>query len=176
MKKVLLSLALTALLVPGVRAAEDKDPVKLPKSDLEFLPRAISCSVAETKYAELAEKRAEDKEVKEFARKLAADHQKCTQKLLDFAKDLKLAVVAGTESDQRATEKQLAKLSGRDFDVAYLREVISDHEKGIKVAQSRIKGEGKEELKDYLKKSVEEMEGHLKEARGLLARVEKSEK
>jgi len=180
MNRLILSLALAALLVPGLRAQDkkrtDTPAVKLPASDVEFLPWAISCSVAQTRYAELAEKRAHDADVKEFARRLAADHQECTGKLLDFAKDLKLAVVAGVEKDQRETENRLSRLTGNDFDKAYLRAVIDDHEKGIRIARSRIKGDSKAELKNYLEKGVEKMEAHLKEARRLLEKVEKGGK
>ena len=182
MNRWILPFALAFLLVAGL-PAEDKDrpadkgkepDVKLPASDRDFVPRAISCSVAQTKYAELAEKHAGDPEVKAFARKMAADHQECTKKLLEFAKDLKLGVVAGTEKDQRETEKRLSGLSGAEFDKAYLREVIDDHEKGLRAARSRLKGEDtRPALKDYLEKGVEKMEGHLKEARRLLAKVEK---
>jgi len=180
MQRFIVPLVLAFLLVPCLRADDkertDRPEVKLPASDVEFLPRAISCSVAQTKYAELAEKRAADPEVKEFARKLAADHQECTKKLMDFAKDLKLAVVAGVEKDQREMETRLGRLSGNDFDKAYLHEVVTDHEKGIRVARSRLKGDSKAELKSYLEKDVEKMESHLKEARRLLAKVEKSSK
>src|SRR5690242_20086383 len=63
MNRWILPLALALLLVAGLPADEKDRPaskgkeadVKLPTSDRDFVPRAISCSVAQTKYAELAE-------------------------------------------------------------------------------------------------------------------------
>jgi len=165
MKNLLLSLAVVVLIAPAVRA--DKDD-KLPASDPAFLAHAISCSVAQTKYADLAEKRAGSKEVQEFARKLKEDHNKCNEKLLEFAKGAKVAVVSGLEKDQREALSNLSKLTGTEFDKAYLRRVIEDHEKALTVLEDRKKATGNADLRDHVSKSITTVKEHLDEARKLL--------
>jgi len=180
MKMVQLSLALTvALLTQFVARAEDKPRASTadkPKvvSDADFLIRSISDGVAEVKLAEMADKRADSMAVKDFARQMQTDHTQANQKLMGFAKDLKIGVVAGTEREQREAVNRLSKLNGAEFDRAYMQLMVDEHNKAILLFENYSKGSaGNADLREMASKTLTKLREHRKEAQNILDGLKK---
>src|SRR4051812_32078492 len=79
----------------------DRRDLKEPTNDKEFVACALSCEVAQVKFAEKAAKNANSDKVRELAEKIAEDHKKVRDDLLQQAKRMKLAVVEGLEKEHR---------------------------------------------------------------------------
>jgi len=169
-----LSLALTAALLVTVNVrAEDTKPTKAdaPVSDTDFLVKAVTCGTAEVKFAEIAERRASNADVKAFANKMATDHKKCNEKLLEQAKNLKVAVVTGLERDRREIATRLGKLEGQDFDRDYMKQMVEDHEKAISLFESYTKTGSNKELVDFAREALPVLREHLKEAKSICEKI-----
>lgn len=166
MKKILIcaALAVAGLIAVGSAWGQDAKDLK-PVNDVDFLAKAAACGVAEVKYSELAESRASNPKVKEFARKMAAEHKKANDKLAEFAKGLKTAILAGLEKDKQAIYDNLARLKGDDFDRAYMKQMVEDHEKAIQLFEAQSKTRKHEGLTTFASDTLPKLKEHLKEAR-----------
>jgi putative membrane protein len=152
----------------GLGAEENKRAEKLPL-DRNFLIKSFTCSHADVMFAELADKRAGSDKVKKFARKIAKDHTSMKEDMARIIKDRKLGVLAGTEKKTKDEIKRLGKLEGSEFDRAYLKRVITDHKKAVRMFENQqTKGEDKE-LTSFAKKMLPGIRAHLREARKLQA-------
>ena len=156
---VLLALAL----LPNVRAAEEAPPA----SDLDFLTRALISGHREVKLSELAKTRAESDKVKEFAQLMVEDHKLLSEKLTKAA-DRKIAIGVGLEKETKEAHEKLSKLTGAEFDRAYTRHMVEDHEKAIKLFEAFSKSDkGNEEMRKCASEALPKLREHLQMARKL---------
>ena len=119
--------------------------------------------------AELVEKRASRQEVKDFAKKMDEDHKALLKDLTTTLKNRKIAIVAGTSKKDKARCKDLGKLEGKDFEVAFLKDVVADHEKAIRVCENQIANGKDEKVTEFATSAVKKLREHLKEAKKLRA-------
>jgi len=149
--------------VPALRADDDPKPA----NDVDFLAKAAACGVAEVKYSELAEKQANSQKVKDYARMLVEEHKKANDQLAEHARGLKTAILAGLEKDKQAVYDRLAKLRGDEFDRAYTKQMIEDHEKAIKLFEAQSKTGNHDKLKKFAEDNLPTLKKHLEQARSL---------
>lgn len=175
---------LTAIVlwIPLVVTASTEDEGKLiqrkpidrePTTEKEFLIRAISREVAEVKFAEIAAKRAENAEVRKLAEGIAEEHKKVRDGLLEQAKEIKVAVVEGLEKTHREEYDRLSKLKGEEFDREYLRWVIQEHDKGVKLYKKWAKEATTEGIRKQIDGALLKVQDHLAHAKKLQGRLEK---
>lgn len=164
--KNLLSLfaVLSGVMLASAHAADDIK--KLPVDD-QFLVKAISSAIAETKLADTVIDRSENPDVKQFAQTLKDDHTHCLNQLMAQAHKDKLSVVEGLDKDQKETANQLDKLEGDAFDQAYLRGVIQRHEEGISCLEAQIKDGTSVNITAICNESLPKVKKHLAAARKL---------
>jgi putative membrane protein len=146
--------------------ADDKDPKDL--SDTEFVVKAVECGVGHVKLHQLAERKAQNQAVKDFAARMARECNRGNERLMEQAKGMKIAVVAGLEKERRERLDQLGKLEGAGFDREYLKQVIADQEKGVKMLESRDKVGQNAELKTRANEGLKAVREQTKEAKDLL--------
>lgn len=153
--------SLALLFATQVVLADDK----LPSSDREFLTKAVTCGHAEVKFSELADKQAENPKVKEFAATMVREHTDANKKLAEHARNQKVAVAAGFERDKRDIYDNLARLNGADFDKAYMKQMVEDHENAVKMLENQSKIAQDPELKKYAEEMLPKIQAHLKQAK-----------
>ncbi len=152
---------------------------KIPKEGVkalnanDFVIKAIESGHAEVKFSQLAKIKATDAKVKEFATMMVNDHEAANKKLLEQARGLKVGVVVGLNPDKRRLFMDLGKRSGADFDREYVRIMVEDHEKAVRMFESYSKSGAHEDLRTFAKDTLPHLKKHLKEARGLAARLKK---
>jgi putative membrane protein len=154
--------------IPIAGAAEKKEIIT---SDADFLAKSMTCGTAAVKYSEIAAKQAANDDVKAFAKRMVKDHAQMNDKLAVAAKNLKIAVVSGLEKDMKARCENLAKLTGADFDRAYLKIIIEEHERGIKNCESEARTSTDPDLKAFAASAVPDLKKHVQEARDLSEKI-----
>jgi len=150
---------------------EKKPADREPTSEKEFLIKAIECEVCQVKVAERAVKQSSDKEVTEFARTMRDDHTKTRDALLERAKTMKLAVVEGLNKEQREAQEKLFKNEGKDFDREYMRHMILNHEKELKLYETWAKKADDKDLSDLASRTIPTVKKHLEDARRIFDRL-----
>jgi putative membrane protein len=118
---------------PGMPAPHETN-----NTDRLFTRLATTGGKAEVQFAQLAEQKASANSVKEFARMMIDDHGKANEKLTELAKAADIPLPAGLDPDHQAARDKLEKLTGADFDTAYILGQIEDHQKTVQLLQWEI--------------------------------------
>jgi putative membrane protein len=149
---------------------------QLSSSDASFLRKAAEGGAAEVELGNLAKQRATDSEVKQFAEKMVTDHSKANAELKELAQRKNLAISAMSDSHSKKDMDHLAKLSGPEFDKAYAKLMVSDHEKDVAEFGRESSNTKDPDVKDFAAKTLPTLEDHLRMARENNSKVAKGEK
>lgn len=180
----LLVLALSAVVCSAVSAQDptsQSDPAtpsqsedrssKSTTSDQSFLKEAAAGGLAEVELGQLAAEKASNPEVKKFAERMMTDHGKANDQLKEIAAQKGIELPTEPSAKHKATKERLSKLSGDEFDKAYMSDMLSDHKKDV-AAFRKESTEGKDAvLKEFATKTLPTLEDHLKEAESISPKV-----
>jgi putative membrane protein len=139
----------------------------------QFAQKAYDDSVAEVTLARLALKNSENAEVKEFANLMIKDHSAASEELKKIisAENIKLSEKPDDEAKDMA--EKLASLKGKDFDRAYMDDMVDDHEDTVDLFQDYIKDGENAKLKEFATKTLPKLQGHLEKAKALDDKLER---
>jgi putative membrane protein len=135
--------------------------------DRGFMMSAARDGIFHVEAGKLAAQRGSSEGVKKFGQHAIEHHTQINDELakLASAKGVTLPKKMGKEQ-QEALDK-VAKLSGPDFDKAYLEMEIKDHSKDLSAFQKEAKDGKDPDVKAWAAKTVSAIEEHLKMARDL---------
>jgi len=141
---------------------------KLARSDRKFIENAAKGGLFEVQVAKLAESKASDPAVKDFAKMLVDQHTNANNELTQLANNKGVELPAAPGFMQRHNENSLAKRSGADFDKHFVSEVgIKDHQKDIKDFEKAAKDVKDPDLKAFIEKTLPTLREHLAQAQKL---------
>ena len=103
----------------------------LEASDQSFVAEAAQGGMAEVAMGKMAQQRATHAQVKTFGERMVRDHSKANEDLKQVAsaKAVTLPTTPGTANQHHADA--LGKLSGAEFDRAYMKHMVDDHKKDV---------------------------------------------
>lgn len=140
-------------------------------ADQQFAQEASQGNSAEIDLAQLAEKRASSLDVKDFARKLESDHRAAEQKLQQMGAKSNLSLAATLDPSSQSSKDQLSRMSGSQFDQAFIQHQIEDHQKDIQTFQKESQEGQNPELKSYAATLLPQLQDHLRIAQELQQKV-----
>lgn len=164
MYRPLLTVALVAGLAasPAAVLAQDARPTKtMQQADLQFVREAAGGGMAEVELGRLAAGTATNPNVKKFGQMMVDDHSKANQQLAQLAKQKKLEVPATLPPDAKAAKERLSQLSGMEFDRAFMRQMLNDHQKTIALFQRQAESGEDPELRQLAKQTLPVLQQHL---------------
>ena len=88
--------------------------------------------MAEVALAKLAQEKASNADVKSFAAKLEKDHSQANDDLKEVASKKNITLASAPSKSHQALHDKLAKLSGAEFDKAYVAAMLESHQKGVR--------------------------------------------
>jgi putative membrane protein len=160
-------LALLAL-YPCVPAfAQSADQARTAHHDTEFLKAANQGSVDEIDLAQIALKKSDDQDVKDFAQKMVTDHTKLLDDMKNFDEEAGLTVPEHSDAGTLAEEAKLEVLSGKSFDKAYIKKMVEDHHKVLEDFIAEEKSTGYPAFKDAVHQGAQTVRDHLEMANKL---------
>jgi putative membrane protein len=152
----------------GTRNAETTKDDKLARADRKFIQEAAEGGMFEVQAGQLASSKATDPNVKSFGSLLVDQHSAANNELVQLANSKKVELPAAPSRSMRREIEKLGKLSGKDFDQHFVREVgIKDHEKDIRDFEKASKQVKDPELKGWIDKTLPTLREHLAQARKL---------
>lgn len=181
MRKTALGLALAvfagaAPFAVAPRAAEEAKP--LAGTDTQFLAKAIQDGMAEVEMGKVAEKKASNAEVKKFAQQMVKDHTAEGKKLGALAQKHKIEAdgTYGTpplkpSAEEADKKRDLAGMSGKDFDRSYIAAMVEDHQKAVDAFKDEAKNGKDAEVSKAAEAALPTLEKHLKMAQDLAGKV-----
>lgn len=129
-------------------------------SDETFLKNASEANAAELKAASMAQDKGQSAAVKEFASRMLRDHQAATEDLKRVADKLKVSTPGEPSPQHQQEAERLSKLSGTEFDQAYIRAMQKDHRKVVKMFQE-ASNSSNPDVKELAQKLLPTLQEHL---------------
>ena len=99
------------------------------------------------------------------------DHTMLNGQLESVAAKLQVTLPKGISAKDEATKSELAKLSGKQFDDAYLKDMLSDHQADIMTVQHLAETSQNSEVKSFADATLPKLEDHLRIAENYAGRL-----
>lgn len=130
-----------------------------------FVREAVEGNMAETELGRLASTRAQNPDVQTFARKMIDDHSKNLTQVKELATRKNFTVPTDLPEKEKAEMARLEKLSGPDFDRAYMSAMVKDHEQDVALYESQSNNSSDSDVKSYAAETLPTLQHHLMMAR-----------
>lgn len=125
-----------------------------------FASQAINSGIYEIQLNELALKNTQNDAVKKLAATIVKNYNKANNDLKDLAGSRGVMLPKSSSTNMRT----LSASSGKEFDQAYLKIIIGDHQKAIKLFQETAKSSDRQ-LKEYALRYLPVLKTHLEQAK-----------
>jgi len=153
--------AITFLAAAVGAGAEDKKRADQPIDDATFVKTAASGGMLEVELGKLAAARAKNDDVKKFGERMVKDHTKANEELKAAAKAAGVEVPAKLMDKHQKTLDMFAGYKGDDFDRAYVKDMVKDHEEDVALFTRASRDLKSKELKDFATKTLPTLKEHL---------------
>lgn len=161
-------IALIGLLAVAPAFAADK---KTEFGDTKFLKDAAEAGMAEVQLGQLATQKASNPGVKTFGQHMVDDHTKAGDQLKQLATQKGVELPQDPSMLQKHDIDKISKLSGAEFDKAFMDQMVKDHKKVVAEFQHVSKGAKDADVKSWAAKTLPTLEAHLKDATALDLKV-----
>ncbi len=136
-------------------------------NDKKFMKEAAEGGLAEVELGKLAEERASNQEVKDFGKQMVNDHSKANEQLKELASKEGVTLPDNLSAKDKMLKQRLEKLSGPNFDRAYMENMVKDHKKDV-AEFNRESTSGKDNaVKEFAAKTLPTLKEHLKKAESI---------
>jgi len=133
-------------------------------SDTNFLKRAAAGGLAEVELGQLAVQKASNEQIKQFGKRMIDDHSKANEELKNIAAQEHVTLPSKPDMKDRATRDQLEKLSGAEFDQAYMSDMLKDHKKDLAEFERASKTAKNPAVKSFAEQTLPVLREHLNQA------------
>jgi putative membrane protein len=134
-------------------------------ADEAFVMKVAKGGMAEVELGKLASEKGTTDAVKNFGKRMVDDHSKANDELKTLAATKKVTLPSDLNPEDKALRDRLTKLSGRAFDQAYMKAMLSDHIKDVNEFKMEAKSGKDADVKAWAAKTLPTLEEHLKMAR-----------
>lgn len=168
MKRVgicILVMVVAMALTSFVFAAEKKAAPKQAAGDDKFIMDAAAGGMYEVEAGKLAAQKASNEDAKKFGQRMADDHAKANDELMQLATTKGVTVPKEMDKKHRDMVDKFSKMSGAAFDKAYMSEMVKDHTKDVSDFRKEVKDGKDPDVKGWAGKILPTLEDHLKMAR-----------
>lgn len=129
--------------------------------DTAFTNKAAVGGMAEVALGKLAAGKTADAKIKDFANMMVTDHGKANDELKGIVQTKNITLPAALDAEHQAKSDSLSKLSGKDFDKAYLAAMVEGHQKTLALMQGEAANGKDNELKAFAAKTAPVVKMHL---------------
>jgi len=159
----------TALCLTSARA-DDQQGQSTRLTDQQFVNEAAIGGMAEVRLGQLAMDRGATDAVKSLGQRLMRDHQQANEQLKQIAARQGLQLPRQLDEKHQKMVQEFAQLSGAQFDQAFLKDQVKDHEKDIAQFEAEAKNGKDPAVRQFAERSLPTLREHLKLAQSALGR------
>jgi putative membrane protein len=142
-------------------------------ADHTFASKAAIGGMAEVKLGQLATQKASNEDVKKFGQQMVDDHSKANDELKQLASKKGVTLPGDIDAKNQATYDRLSKLSGAEFDHAYMQDMVKDHHEDVNEFRKESQSGSDPDMKAWAAKTLPTLEHHLQMAESTYAKVKK---
>jgi len=160
----MLALAVISASAPAFaqsHAPAARDQASTARQDTKFLEKANQGSFDEIDLGQLALKKSNNDDVKNFAQKMVHDHTMLIDNMKPFANEAGLQPPSHASAATEALKLKLDALSGESFDKAYIKAMVQDHSKDLAEFRAEAKATGYPAFKTAVEQGEQVVSEHL---------------
>jgi len=142
--------------------------------DKDFITDNGKAGKAELEVAQDAVTHATNADVKSFAQKLVEDHTKANNDLAQLGASKGVTLPSEVAGKMKEAKERLMKVTGKNFDQAFVKQMIDDHTDLIKKFEDQSKLTGVDaDVKKWVDSTLPTLRDHLSKAKALQGKVGK---
>lgn len=160
---------------PAAQASQDpsdsmskSSAAGMPMADARFMKKAAAGGMAEVEMGKLAVQKASSDQVKQFGQRMIDDHSKANEQLNQLALQQHIDLPRQPYAKDKETKARLEKLSGVEFDQAYMTDMVNDHKQDVTEFQQESKSAKDPALKSFVEQTLPVLREHLSQAQQIL--------
>jgi putative membrane protein len=148
-------------------SANGENRIATDEQSTRFLVDAANGGLAEVRFGEIAQQKATNSKVKDYATMLVNDHSGANSQVKTLAAQRNVTLPDSMSNENQKLADDLAKKSGSSFDKSYIDEMIDDHEKDINMFE-KASGDVKDaEIKAFIDNTLPKLRAHLDSAKSI---------
>ena len=152
-------------LAPEQPSAPQRAAVAQPSADRKFVQDAAIGGLEEMELGRLAMQKAASDQVRRLGQRMADDHLQTSVVLMALAEAKGLTLPTSLDVRQQKEIERLQKLSGADFDRAYMKLVVEDHQNDIREFRKQAQRGQDADIKSFAATTLPKLHDHLAMAR-----------
>jgi putative membrane protein len=150
----------------------DQGSAKMMKSpDARFAMMAAQGGMAEVQLGQLAAQKASNPDVKAFGQQMVDDHSKANDQLKSVAQGENMTLPSSLSAKDQALYTKLQNLSGAEFDKAYVRAMVKDHQEDVKEFQKEADNGKDPQIKNFASQTLPVLQQHLSKIQSIQSGV-----
>ena len=143
----------------------------LSAADKEFVMKAAIGGMAEVQMGQTASQKGQNADVKAFGARMVTDHGKANDELKQLATTKGLTLPSDVDAKHKKTADAIAAKNGKDFDKAYMTDMVRDHEEDVKEFEKESKSAQDADLRNWAAKTLPTLQDHLRMAKETAKKV-----
>jgi putative membrane protein len=132
-----------------------------------FLVKAADGGMAEVDLSQLAQQKAKNARVKDFAAMMVHDHSAANDQVKALAAQRNVTLPAMPGDDKQKAKADLDKKTGTDFDKAYMKIMVDDHKSTIDLFKNASSKANDTEVKTFVDNTLPKLQMHLDSAQAV---------
>ena len=148
--------------------------VSVPAAEKAFVEKAAVGGLAEVRMGKMAQQKGSSDQVKQFGSRMVEDHSKANDELKQLASAKGIALPTDLDAKHKAKMDKMEKLSGAQFDRAYMDDMVADHRQDVAEFKKEATSGKDSDVKAFAARTLPTLEDHLKMAQSTEAAVKGS--
>jgi putative membrane protein len=144
-------------------------------TDQTFMKEAADGGLPEVELVQLAVEKSSNEQVKGFAQRMVEDHGEANENLKQLAARKGVNLPSEPSAKQKAKKERLSRLSGEEFDRAYMSDMLKDHKTDVAAFQQESDNGKDSDVKEFAAQTAPTGE-HLKQAESVTGKIEQASK
>lgn len=153
--------------------AVNKEAAPVDQNSSDFAVKAADAGMKEIALGKIAQEKGMNPQVKAFGEQMVADHSKAADELKAIASAKNITLPDSVGVDYKKSIDDIAKKSGKDFDKAYLNEMVKDHNDAVDLFQKASNDVSDAELKAFAAKTLPTLQAHQEHVKALDSTLKK---
>ncbi len=145
--------------VPGT--TNDTAGIQRKVDDRAFVRDAAMGGLTEVTLGKLAAEKGSTDAVKQFGQRMVDDHTKANEELKKIATAQSLSIPDSIDKKHQSRVDKLSKLTGAEFDRAYIKDQLKDHQQDVREFQDEAQNGSDAAVKDFAGKTLPTLQEHL---------------
>ena len=136
-------------------------------ADAKFMMMAATSDMNEISLSNMALQKSSDDSVKQFAQTMLDDHTRASDQLKTVAMSKSVVLPASADAKHQAMMTKLQSMSGEMFDRMFVKTMVKDHEKAVKIFQKESTSGRDADAKAFATTTLPTLQTHLTMAQSM---------